>query len=95
VLAGGAAAAARAWAGLGPSTRNGRGRRAWHDHLVVVPVRGAGDDLLAVCWVDDPVDRLVPHHTVLRALRSIAAKAAIALAWGRRVPATHAPRAAA
>jgi diguanylate cyclase (GGDEF)-like protein len=87
---------ARAWRGLAPgSARNGRGTRAWRDHLVAAPVRGAGGELLAVVWADDPADRLLPDATTLRALRAIAAQAVVPLAWGRGAPAPAADAAAA
>jgi two-component system cell cycle response regulator len=82
-----AAAPARAWRGAGRSVRNGRGGRAWRDHLIAAPVRGEAGELLAVLWADDPEDRLLPHSSTLRVLRSIAGHAVVPLAWGRHAPA--------
>ena len=87
VLAGEKAWKARAWRGSGGAQRNGHGSHAWHDHLLVAPVRGSGGELLAVVWCDDPADRLLPHASIQRTLRQIAAQAVVPLAWGRRAPA--------
>ena len=61
------------------SQRNGRGWRAWDDHVVLVPLRGADDQVVGVVWVDDPVDRLLPGSDRLQALHAFANLATAAM----------------
>lgn len=63
-----------------PSTRNGRGGRAWQRHWLAVPLRSRDGDLLGVLWPDEPANRLLPTAAQLRALRAFADQAVSALA---------------
>ena len=49
--------------------RNGRGARAWDNHVLLVPLRGREGGLEGVVWVDNPRDRLLPTGEMLQALR--------------------------
>ena len=42
------------------SRRNGRGERAWDNHVLIVPLRDRNGALEGALWVDDPADRLLP-----------------------------------
>lgn len=55
------------------SGSNGRGWRAWDDHVVVVPLHDAAGELAGIIWVDDPVDRLLPDDDRLQALHRFSA----------------------
>jgi len=66
------------WALLG-SRRNGRGWRAWDDHVIVVPLYGVEDQVVGVIWVADPVDRLLPGSDRLQALHAFANQATAAM----------------
>ena len=77
----------RARALLGPelgeiyaSTANGRGRRAWQRHWLLVGLRDAGGRLRGMLWADDPDDRLLPSTAKLKALRAFANQAVSAIA---------------
>jgi GAF domain-containing protein len=61
------------------STSNGRGRRAWNRHWLVVPLEDTAGVLHGLLWPDDPVDRLVPSAAKLKALRAFAYQAVSAL----------------
>jgi diguanylate cyclase (GGDEF)-like protein len=61
------------------SQRNGRGPRAWDRHWLLVPLYGAGDDVIGILSVDDPADRLLPAPEKLQALRIFANQAAAAI----------------
>ena len=65
--------------GLLSSSRNGRGWRAWDDHVVLVPLHGADDEIVGVLWVGDPADRLLPSNDRLKALHAFANQATAAL----------------
>jgi GAF domain-containing protein len=62
-----------------PSTRNGRGGRAWQRHWLAVPLRAPDGTLLGLLWPDEPADRLLPTPAKLRALRAFADQAVSAL----------------
>ena len=77
----------RARALLGPdagdvyaSTANGRGRRAWQRHWLLVGLCDAGGRLRGMLWADDPDDRLLPSSAKLKALRAFANQAVSAIA---------------
>ena len=61
------------------SRRNGRGWRAWDDHVILVPLYGTEDQIVGVIWVDDPVDRLLPGNDRLQALHAFANQATAAM----------------
>lgn len=61
------------------SRMNGRGWRAWDDHVIVVPLYGVEEQLVGVIWVDDPVDRLLPGNDRLQALHAFANQATAAM----------------
>jgi len=61
------------------SQKNGRGWRAWDDHVIVVPLYGMEDQIVGVIWVDDPVDRLLPGNDRLQALHAFANQATAAM----------------
>jgi len=61
------------------SRKNGRGWRAWDDHVIVVPLYGVEDQIVGVIWVDDPVDRLLPGNDRLQALHAFANQATAAM----------------
>ena len=61
------------------SRRNGRGWRAWNDHVILVPLYGAHAELVGAIWADDPDDRLLPSHARLQALNALANQATAAM----------------
>jgi diguanylate cyclase (GGDEF)-like protein len=61
------------------SVSNGRGPYAWNHHWLVVPLYDRDRDVIALIWVDDPADRLVPSPDSLKALRMFANQATTAL----------------
>jgi diguanylate cyclase (GGDEF)-like protein len=61
------------------SQLNGRGRWAWNEHWLLVPLRDGEGNVLGLIWVDDPEDRLLPSADRLKALRIFAYDAAVAL----------------
>ena len=65
--------------GLLSSRMNGRGWRAWDDHVIVVPLYGVEEQIVGVIWVDDPVDRLLPGNDRLQALHAFANQATAAM----------------
>jgi diguanylate cyclase (GGDEF)-like protein/putative nucleotidyltransferase with HDIG domain len=67
------------------SSRNGRGARAWVDHVLLVPLRDRDGRLEGVMWVDDPIDRLLPTPEALRALRAFANHAMSAIESARQL----------
>jgi diguanylate cyclase (GGDEF)-like protein len=67
------------------STLNGRGPRAWNDHMLFVPLYGGDGNLAGRVWVDDPLDRLLPSTQRLQALRLFADQASAALALAARM----------
>ena len=64
---------------------NGRGERAWDNHVLVVPLRDREGGLEGAVWVDDPVDRLLPTAEMLRALRAFANHAMSAIESARQL----------
>ncbi|HET8756220.1 MAG TPA: HD domain-containing phosphohydrolase [Solirubrobacteraceae bacterium] len=67
------------------SRANGRGGRAWINHVLLVPLRDREGGLEGVVWVDDPVDRLLPTAEMLRALRAFANHAMSAIDSARQL----------
>jgi diguanylate cyclase (GGDEF)-like protein len=67
------------------SRRNGRGARAWVNHVVLVPLRDREGRLEGAMWVDDPADRLLPTPEMLRALRAFANHAMSAVESARQL----------
>ncbi|HEY0387691.1 MAG TPA: diguanylate cyclase [Gaiellales bacterium] len=61
------------------SVFNGSGPHAWNHHWLIVPLSDREGELIGVIWVDDPVDRLLPSHDLLQALRVFANQATAAL----------------
>jgi diguanylate cyclase (GGDEF)-like protein len=61
------------------SVSNGRGPYAWNHHWLVVPLYDRDREVIALIWVDDPADRLVPSPDSLKALRMFANQATTAL----------------
>jgi diguanylate cyclase (GGDEF)-like protein len=61
------------------SVANGRGPNAWNHHWLLVPLYDRERDVIAVIWVDDPEDRLIPSRDSLKALRMFANQATTAL----------------
>jgi PAS domain S-box-containing protein len=61
------------------SRRNGRGWRAWDDHMILVPLHGMEGEVVGVIWVDDPIDRLLPGNDRLQALHAFANQATAAM----------------
>jgi diguanylate cyclase (GGDEF)-like protein len=61
------------------SVANGRGPYAWNHHWLVVPLYDRDREVIALIWVDDPADRLVPSPDSLKALRMFANQATTAL----------------
>jgi diguanylate cyclase (GGDEF)-like protein len=68
-----------------PSRLNGRGPRAWDDHVLIVPLRDREGRLEGALWADDPVDRLLPTPAMLRALRAFANHAMSAVESARQL----------
>jgi diguanylate cyclase (GGDEF)-like protein/putative nucleotidyltransferase with HDIG domain len=64
---------------------NGRGDRAWDNHVLLVPLRDREGGLEGVVWVDDPADRLLPTAEMLRALRAFANHAMSAIESARQL----------
>jgi diguanylate cyclase (GGDEF)-like protein len=61
------------------SVANGRGPNAWSHHWLLVPLYDRDRQVIALIWVDDPEDRLVPSRDSLKALRMFANQATTAL----------------
>lgn len=61
------------------SVSNGRGPHAWNHHWLMVPLYDRDRDVIALIWVDDPRDRLIPSRDSLKALRMFANQATTAL----------------
>jgi diguanylate cyclase (GGDEF)-like protein len=61
------------------SVANGRGPAAWNHHWLLVPLYDRERNVIAVIWVDDPEDRLIPSRDSLQALRMFANQATTAL----------------
>lgn len=61
------------------SRMNGRGWRAWDDHVILVPLYGVEEQIVGVIWVDDPFDRLLPRNDRLQALHAFANQATAAM----------------
>jgi diguanylate cyclase (GGDEF)-like protein len=61
------------------SVSNGRGPNAWYHHWLVVPLYDRDRDVIALIWVDDPEDRLIPSRESLKALRMFANQATTAI----------------
>jgi diguanylate cyclase (GGDEF)-like protein/putative nucleotidyltransferase with HDIG domain len=64
---------------------NGRGARAWDNHVLIVPLRDREGDLEGAVWVDDPRDRLLPSSETLQALRAFANHAMSAVESARQL----------
>jgi diguanylate cyclase (GGDEF)-like protein/putative nucleotidyltransferase with HDIG domain len=67
------------------SRLNGRGARAWDQHVLLVPLRDADGKLEGAVWADDPIDRLLPTPEILRALRAFASHAMSAVESARQL----------
>jgi diguanylate cyclase (GGDEF)-like protein len=61
------------------SVANGRGPNAWNHHWLLVPLYDRDREVIALIWVDDPEDRLIPSRDSLKALRMFANQATTAL----------------
>jgi diguanylate cyclase (GGDEF)-like protein len=61
------------------SVSNGRGPNAWNHHWLLVPLYDRDREVIAMIWVDDPQDRLMPSPDSLKALRMFANQATTAL----------------
>jgi diguanylate cyclase (GGDEF)-like protein len=61
------------------SVSNGRGPNAWNHHWLLVPLYDRDREVIAMIWVDDPQDRLIPSPDSLKALRMFANQATTAL----------------
>jgi diguanylate cyclase (GGDEF)-like protein/putative nucleotidyltransferase with HDIG domain len=64
---------------------NGRGARAWDNHVLIVPLRDREGGLEGAVWVDDPRDRLLPTSETLQALRAFANHAMSAVESARQL----------
>jgi diguanylate cyclase (GGDEF)-like protein/putative nucleotidyltransferase with HDIG domain len=64
---------------------NGRGARAWEQHVLIVPLRDREGRLEGAVWVDDPRDRLLPTSETLQALRAFANHAMSAVESARQL----------
>jgi diguanylate cyclase (GGDEF)-like protein/putative nucleotidyltransferase with HDIG domain len=64
---------------------NGRGARAWDNHVLIVPLRDREGALEGAVWVDDPRDRLLPSSETLQALRAFANHAMSAVESARQL----------
>jgi diguanylate cyclase (GGDEF)-like protein/putative nucleotidyltransferase with HDIG domain len=64
---------------------NGRGVRAWDQHVLIVPLRDREGGLEGAVWVDDPRDRLLPTSESLQALRAFANHAMSAVESARQL----------
>ena len=67
------------------SRLNGRGARAWDQHVLLVPLRDREGRLEGAVWADDPIDRLLPTPEILRALRAFANHAMSAVESARQL----------
>jgi diguanylate cyclase (GGDEF)-like protein len=67
------------------SRNNGRGARAWDNHVLIVPLRDREGRLEGALWADDPADRLLPTPEMLRALRAFANHAMTAVESARQL----------
>jgi diguanylate cyclase (GGDEF)-like protein/putative nucleotidyltransferase with HDIG domain len=67
------------------SSRNGRGKRAWVNHVLLVPLRDREGGLEGVVWVDEPIDRLLPTPEILQAVRAFANHAMSAVESARQL----------
>jgi diguanylate cyclase (GGDEF)-like protein/putative nucleotidyltransferase with HDIG domain len=67
------------------SRLNGRGARAWDNHVLLVPLRDREGRLEGAVWVDDPRDRLLPTAEMLQALRAFANHAMSAVESARQL----------
>jgi diguanylate cyclase (GGDEF)-like protein/putative nucleotidyltransferase with HDIG domain len=67
------------------SRLNGRGARAWDQHVLLVPLRDRDGRLEGAVWADDPIDRLLPTPEILRALRAFANHAMSAVESARQL----------
>jgi diguanylate cyclase (GGDEF)-like protein len=67
------------------SRLNGRGARAWDQHVLLVPLRDRDGRLEGAIWADDPIDRLLPTPETLRALRAFANHAMSAVESARQL----------
>jgi diguanylate cyclase (GGDEF)-like protein/putative nucleotidyltransferase with HDIG domain len=67
------------------SRLNGRGARAWDQHVLLVPLRDREGRLEGAVWADDPIDRLQPTPEILRALRAFANHAMSAVESARQL----------
>jgi GAF domain-containing protein len=67
------------------SRLNGRGARAWDQHVLLVPLRDREGALEGAVWADDPIDRLQPTPEILRALRAFANHAMSAVESARQL----------
>jgi PAS domain S-box-containing protein len=61
------------------SRRDGRGRHAWQNHWLFVPLHGRRGGRIGYIWADDPTDRLRPDAERLKILRAFANQATTAL----------------
>jgi diguanylate cyclase (GGDEF)-like protein/putative nucleotidyltransferase with HDIG domain len=67
------------------SRLNGRGIRAWDNHVLLVPLRDREGKLEGALWADDPRDRLLPTTEMLQALRAFANHAMSAVESARQL----------
>jgi diguanylate cyclase (GGDEF)-like protein len=67
------------------SRLNGRGDRAWNDHVLLVPLRDREGNLEGSLWADNPRDRLLPTAEMLQALRAFANHAMSAVESARQL----------
>jgi diguanylate cyclase (GGDEF)-like protein/putative nucleotidyltransferase with HDIG domain len=67
------------------SRLNGRGARAWDQHVLLLPLRDREGRLEGAVWADDPIDRLLPTPEMLRALRAFANHAMSAVESARQL----------
>src|SRR5919197_1270174 len=67
------------------SRRNGRGDRAWRNHVLLVPLSDREGRLVGALWAEDPDDRLLPTDEILRAIRAFANHAMSAVESARQL----------
>src|SRR3954467_12034548 len=67
------------------SRLNGRGARAWDNHVLLVPLRDREGRLEGALGADAPADRLLPTDEMLRALRAFANHAMTAVESARQL----------
>ena len=67
------------------SRLNGRGARAWDNHVLLVPLRDREGKLEGALWADNPRDRLLPTAEMLQALRAFANHAMSAVESARQL----------